>query len=91
MKIRFSPELLKELKRIKKKDSQLFKRIQKQLSLLEKEPLHPSLRLHKLKGSLSKLWSISVTRSVRMVYILREKNEAYLVDIGTHDELYRTS
>lgn len=88
MRIEFSPLALKELAKIKKKDKKLFQRIEKQLALFKNNPTHPSLRLHKLSGDLEDLRSISITRGIRMVYILTEQT-AYFTDIGTHDEVYK--
>ena len=81
---RTSPKTTK----IKKKNEKLTKQIQKQLEIFSLNPKHPSLRLHKLKGELKNLWSISITKSIRMAF-LQEGDEAYFVDIGTHDEVYR--
>lgn len=88
MRIEFSPLALKELAKIKKKDKKLFQRIEKQLALFKSDSMHLSLRLHKLSGELEELWSISITRSIRMVYILAEET-AYFIDIGSHDEVYK--
>ena len=88
MQIQFSEEVDHELKKIKQKDQLLTKRIEKQLVLFQENPRHPSLRLHKLSGELSELWSISISKSIRMVYI-QDEDIAYFVDIGSHDEVYR--
>lgn len=88
MQIRVSDEVIKELGKISKKDKQLKARIEKQLALFAQNPRHPSLRLHKLSGELQNLWSISITRTIRMVYV-QNGVEAYFTDIGTHDEVYR--
>lgn len=34
-------------------------------------------------------WSISLSRSLRMVYVILENDEAYFITIGTHDKVYR--
>jgi len=34
-------------------------------------------------------WSVSVSKSLRMVYILLEGDTAYFIIIGTHDQVYR--
>ena len=88
MQIRISQDLAKDLTKVKKKDQKLTKQIRKQLEIFSLNPQHPSLRLHKLKGELKNLWSISITKSIRMAF-LQEGDEAYFVDIGTHDEVYR--
>ena len=89
MKIRLSREIDQYLKKIKKKDKKLFKRIVKQLALFKIDPKHRSLRLHKLSGRLKNYWSISISKDIRIIYFLRREDEAYFFDIGTHDEVYR--
>lgn len=89
MRIKLSPEVISNLKSIKQKNKKLSERIQKQLYLFSINPKHPSLRTHKLNANISNLWSISITISIRMVYKLLSKNEAYFIKIGTHKEVYR--
>ncbi|NTU46031.1 type II toxin-antitoxin system mRNA interferase toxin, RelE/StbE family [Candidatus Roizmanbacteria bacterium] len=89
MYLKFSPDIVEDLKAIKKRDAVLFRRIQKQLKLFQQSPTHHSLRLHKLSGNLQNLWSISINKSIRIVYIVLENNEAYFVAIGTHDQVYK--
>ena len=88
MQIRISDDLAKELAKIKKKDQKLSIQVQNQLEIFSLKPKHLSLRLHKLKGEIKNLWSISITKSIRMVY-LQESDEAFFVDIGTHDQVYK--
>lgn len=88
MHIRLDERLQKELQQISKKDPKLAKLITKQLRLFAMDPRHLSLRTHKLSGELKNLWSISINQGVRMVYLLNGE-EAYFIDIGTHDEIYR--
>ena len=89
MNIKFSPLVLKELQKIKRRDKKLSERIQKQLLLFISNHKHSSLRVHKLSGSMNNLWSISITMSIRMVYKLLAEDKAYFTDIGTHDEVYK--
>ena len=88
MQIRLDEKLRKELLLINKKDPKFSKQIQKQLKLFKENPKHKSLRVHKLSGELKNMWSISITKSIRMAYLL-DGDEAYFYDIGTHDEIYR--
>ncbi len=88
MDIRLDEKLRKELKIINKKNPQLARQIQKQLKLFKENPKHKSLRTHKLSGDLKNMWSISITKAIRMAYLL-DGDEAYFYDIGTHDEVYR--
>jgi addiction module RelE/StbE family toxin len=89
MRIKFAPEVVEALGKIKKKDLQLTHRIQKQLIIFASNPRHPSLRVHKLSGNFKNRWSISITNSVRMVYLLVDDDVAYFVAIGTHDQVYK--
>ncbi len=89
MRIRFDHKLLKDLRNIKKKDSKLYEQIDKKLNLFGVNPKHQSLRIHKLSGKLNNLWSLSINKSIRMAYLLLDEEEAYFVDIGTHDQVYR--
>ncbi len=88
MHIKLSPEVVKDLKKIKQKNKKLSERIQKQLYLFSTNPKHPSLRTHKLNANMNNLWSISITMSIRMVYKLLSEEEAYFIKIGTHKEVY---
>jgi len=88
MDFSFSTEITSELKKIKQKQPQLFKKIQKQLKLFKVSVKHPSLRTHKLKGNLVNTWSISVEGNIRLIYTVKN-NEAIFFKIGNHDEVYR--
>ena len=69
---------------------ELKKPLAKVLSSLETDPFQPYLRLHTLKGELEGLHAVSVTHSYRITLTLRvTKKEIILLDIGTHDEVYR--
>ena len=85
--IAFSPTIYKQLQELRHKDQRLFRKIQKQLALFQQNPKHKSLRLHKLKGNLQGVWSISIDMNFRMLY--KEDEEIYFFDMGTHDEVYR--
>lgn len=86
--IEFSPKLLEKLRTLRRQDKKIFERIEKQLSLFQKDPNYNSLRLHKLKGNLKNVWSISVDKNHRMLYI-DEDDTAYFFNIGTHEEVYK--
>mgnify|MGYP000014696050 CR=1 FL=1 len=60
------------------------------LSQLEKDPHAARLRLHPLKGRHRGKQAVSLTYEHRIVLILRmTSQEVILLDIGTHDEVYR--
>jgi len=61
----------------------------KTLLLLEANPYHPSLRLHKLKGDLFDLYSVSLNMKYRILldFIIKD-DQIILINIGDHDGLY---
>lgn len=67
----------------------MFERYGKAMKVLEIDPFHPSLRLHKLKGALREYWSVSMNLEYRVVidFIVTDA-EIIPIDIGTHDEVY---
>ena len=57
---------------------------------LEQDPYPPHLRLHPLKGKLKGIQAISLTHSYRITLIIMvTEQEIILLDIGSHDEVYR--
>lgn len=78
----------KKLKKYKRFDYGLMVEVKKQLELFEKSESHPSLRVHKLHGELEGYWSMSVNKSIRIIYYI-ENGMAYFINIGTHNEVYR--
>jgi len=62
---------------------------EKTLKLLEINPKHPSLRLHKLDGKLSELYSVSINISYRICIDFLIENDIIIpIDVGRHDEVY---
>jgi len=59
------------------------------IKILESNPHHPSLRLHKLQEKLGEYFSISIDMKYRVIidFVIRE-NEIIPIDIGNHDEVY---
>ena len=51
------------------------------------DSLDPLLRTHKLKGELDRYWAFSVDDDLRVLFRW-EGDEAFLVSLGTHDEVY---
>ena len=85
--IEFSRDLDKKLKLLAKKNYKLYRKVEKQLILFQSDPSHSSLRIHKLKGNLKDVWSLSVDRNYRMVF-MEDGFSIYFFDIGTHSEIY---
>ena len=71
------------------KHPDLRERYFKTLLLLEQNPLHPSLRLHSLQGSLAGLHSASISMQYRITLELElREQEIVFVNVGSHGEMY---
>ena len=51
------------------------------------DPGDPLLHIHKLKGELRDYWSFTVDDDLRVLFRW-DRDEAFLVNIGSHDEVY---
>ena len=51
------------------------------------DPLDPLLRTHKLKGELEAYWAFSVDDNLRVLFRW-DGDVAFLVNLGSHDEVY---
>lgn len=57
---------------------------------LQQDPFQPHLELHPLSGKLSGCHAVSLTYSYRITLtLLISDREIVLLDIGSHDEVYR--
>ena len=88
-RIVYTPAYNRRAARFLKRHPDLLPQYEKTLKLLELDPFHPSLRLHRLKGSLSDLHSVSIniTYRVTLELILKE-GQIIPIDVGSHDEVY---
>ena len=85
----YTKSYLKRATKFAKRHPDLLAQYEKTLKLLELNPFHPSLRLHRLSGSLSDLHSISINISYRITLeFLIDDNKIILVNVGSHDEIY---
>ena len=85
----YTQSYIKIAKKFIKKHPDMLSQYKKTLELLEMNPKHPSLRLHKLQGKLSDLYSVSINTSYRitMEFIIQE-NKIIPIYLGDHDEVY---
>jgi len=61
----------------------------KTLYLMEQNPYHPSLRLHKLKGKLQEICSVSINLQYRItLYFIIRHNTIVPIEIGKHEDVY---
>lgn len=85
----YTETYIKKARKFIKKHPDLINQYEKTLQLLEIDPFHPSLKLHKLKGRLSDLYSVSINITYRIsLEFIINNNKIIPVDIGTHDEVY---
>ncbi len=85
----YTTSYLKRATKFARRHPDLLNQYEKTLKLLELNPLHPSLRLHRLSGSLSDLHSISINIGYRITLeFLVEDDKIVLVNVGSHDEVY---
>lgn len=80
---------LKKASKFFKKRPELLEKYAKTLAILEHNPQHPSLRLHKLQGNLRQYHSVSIDMSYRLVidFVIHE-SKIILIAIGTHQQVY---
>jgi addiction module RelE/StbE family toxin len=89
-KILYTHSYIRRARKFAKRHPELLSQYEKTLKLLELDPSHPSLGLHKLSGKLEGLYSVSINKGYRisLEFIIRE-DTIIPVDVGTHDEIYR--
>ena len=88
-KIVYTESYIRRAKRFIKRHPDLLGQYEKTLRLLELNPSHPSLRLHKLSGKLDDLYSVSINISYRITLeLLIRKDTIVPVNIGSHDQVY---
>lgn len=89
-RIIYTPGYNKRAARFLKKHPDLLPQYEKTLKLLEINPFHPSLRLHRLKGPLSEIHSVSINVSYRITLELVITDQQIIpINVGTHGEVYR--
>jgi mRNA-degrading endonuclease YafQ of YafQ-DinJ toxin-antitoxin module len=73
-----------------RKHPDLRKALRDTLDDLARDPFQPKLKLHFLAGSLAGVQAVSLTYSHRLTVLVRlTEQEVVLLDLGTHDEVYR--
>lgn len=81
---------LRRLRKFLKKHPELRERFTQVVDGLAVDPFDPRLRYHQLSGRLHGLQAVSLTDSYRLVFtVIITEQEIILLDIGSHDEVYR--
>jgi len=89
-KIVYTEKYTRRVRQFLQQHPELFRQYEKTIGMLEINPYHPSLRLHKLKGPLQEFHSVSINMKYRITleFIIKE-NTIIPVMIGPHDVAYR--
>ncbi len=87
MRVTYSEHFTRAFKKLS--DAQK-KAVQDTLAIFFEEPLHTSLKNHKLSGVFFGLRSISVAKDLRIIYRAEHGHTVIVfIDVGTHDQVYR--
>jgi len=88
-KLEFSEGYEKRAIKFFKKHRNIYPQYKKTIELLQSNPKHPSLRLHKLQGNMGKFSSVSINMKYRVVIDFMIIDELIiLIDVGNHDDAY---
>jgi addiction module RelE/StbE family toxin len=83
-------QFLRQASKFFKKHPDLKPRLAKLLADLQRDPFQPHLELHPLTGKVAGCHAVSLTCSYRITLTLFiTEQEIVLLDIGSHDEVYR--
>ncbi|MGE4497543.1 MAG: type II toxin-antitoxin system YafQ family toxin [Deferribacterales bacterium] len=89
-RILYTDSYNKKAARFLKKHPEIVPLYKKALLLLEINPFHNSLRLHKLSGKYSDLYSISINLQYRVTIELIISDEKIIpINIGDHSTVYK--
>jgi mRNA-degrading endonuclease YafQ of YafQ-DinJ toxin-antitoxin module len=88
-KLIYPESYIRRARKFLKRHPELQNQYRKTLELLEVDPTHSSLRLHRLKGKLSDLHSVSINLRYRITLEFLIEGEAILlVNVGKHEQVY---
>lgn len=86
----WTAHFIRSAEKFKKRHPELKTKLAGVLRDLEKNPFQPRLEYHHLGGKLEGIQAVSITDKYRIsLTIVISKKEIILLDIGTHDEVYR--
>lgn len=89
IKLEWNKRYVRRLKKYLQKHPEKYDKIKKRLKKFQENPHALELRMHNLSGRLKGLKAIDIEYDCRIVLEFNEKeNNALLVDIGTHEEVY---
>jgi toxin HigB-1 len=88
-RIVYTNAYIKRAKKFARKHPDIVPQYKNTLKLLEINPFHDSLDLHRLKGKLSGHYAVSINIYYRICLdLISEGNKILLIDAGSHDNVY---
>jgi mRNA-degrading endonuclease YafQ of YafQ-DinJ toxin-antitoxin module len=85
----YTKPYLKKSEKFLKKHPEITQQYIKIFKLLETNPYHPSLRLHKLENKQSETYSVSINITYRItIDFIIEDDNIIILSIGTHEEVH---
>jgi addiction module RelE/StbE family toxin len=83
-------QFLRQARRFFRKHPDLKSSFSEVVAKLQIDPFQPDLKLHPLSGKMSGCYAVSLTYSYRITLtLLVTDREIILLDIGSHDKVYR--
>lgn len=83
-------QFLRQAGKFFRKHPELKSRFARILAELQADPFQPHLELHPLSGRLDGCHAVSLTHRYRITLtLLITENEIILLDVGSHDDVYR--
>ena len=80
--IEYSRNFCKDLKKI---PQDIKEKLIKTEKIFKENPVHPSLRLHRLHEKLKEFWSISINMDYRIIFRRIDDGTIVFFSIGKHD------
>jgi addiction module RelE/StbE family toxin len=65
------------------------RQFEERVDLFGKDPSHPTLKAHPLKGNLAGLRAFAVSGNYRVIYRLLDPGNVEMVSIGKHSQVYK--
>lgn len=84
MRLAASSRFLRKAKKLREPQASMLRAALRRFAA---DPLDPLLRTHKLKGDLEAYWAFRVDEDLRVLFRW-DDDEAFLVNLGTHDQVY---
>jgi addiction module RelE/StbE family toxin len=89
MLIRHSGQFKRVYKKRIKDNPELRKLFWEAIEIFDTDPYHLALKTHPLRDRLEGKWAFSVDSDYRVVFHFVTENEVVLLNIGTHQQVYR--